>query len=227
MACGIYKITNKINGLSYIGQSTQIEKRWKEHIWGKGNQPLHKDLKQYGISNFIFEILELCQQDELLSKEKKWIKYYGTFQNGYNLNDGGDNHEYAINITKKKIFCYDLNGNFIQSYESLSQAERDTKIPNSNISRAAKNNSRAGKFQWRYSYEPKINPYKRQYKQQKQKQGKAVEQYDQNMNYIATYVSALEAERKTGVDASGIGMVCNGQRKTAGKYIWRFKKEVT
>lgn len=28
---GIYKITNKINGKMYIGQSNDIERRFKEH----------------------------------------------------------------------------------------------------------------------------------------------------------------------------------------------------
>ena len=30
--CGIYKITNKINGKCYIGQSVDIKRRWREHI---------------------------------------------------------------------------------------------------------------------------------------------------------------------------------------------------
>ena len=29
---GIYKITNKINGHSYIGLSTKVEERWKYHL---------------------------------------------------------------------------------------------------------------------------------------------------------------------------------------------------
>ena len=33
MNCYIYKITNSINGKSYIGQTQNtIEERWKEHI---------------------------------------------------------------------------------------------------------------------------------------------------------------------------------------------------
>ncbi|MDR0677008.1 MAG: GIY-YIG nuclease family protein [Elusimicrobiota bacterium] len=28
---GIYKITNNINGKTYIGQSRNIERRWKDH----------------------------------------------------------------------------------------------------------------------------------------------------------------------------------------------------
>ena len=30
---GIYKITNKVNGLSYIGQSVHIERRFREHCF--------------------------------------------------------------------------------------------------------------------------------------------------------------------------------------------------
>ena len=82
----------------------------------------------------------------MLIKEKQWIKHYNTFINGYNLNDGGDNHNYAINKTKKEIFCYDLQGKFLYKYESLSQAERETGVPNSNISRAAKTGGKAGNF---------------------------------------------------------------------------------
>ena len=29
--CGIYKITNNINGKVYIGQSVNITRRWREH----------------------------------------------------------------------------------------------------------------------------------------------------------------------------------------------------
>ena len=31
MMVGIYKITNKLNGKVYIGQSNDIERRWAEH----------------------------------------------------------------------------------------------------------------------------------------------------------------------------------------------------
>jgi hypothetical protein len=30
MSCGIYKITNKLNNHSYIGQSINIENRWSD-----------------------------------------------------------------------------------------------------------------------------------------------------------------------------------------------------
>lgn len=71
---GIYKITNLLNGHSYIGLSTHIETRWKEHK-SQYNQEREKDkalykaFKKYGIDNFNFEVLEECSIDELSKKE--------------------------------------------------------------------------------------------------------------------------------------------------------------
>jgi group I intron endonuclease len=58
---GIYKITNKINGKVYIGQSINIERRWKEHISDKRkNSLIHLAIEKYGEKNFNFEIIEEC-----------------------------------------------------------------------------------------------------------------------------------------------------------------------
>lgn len=92
MTCGIYKITNKINNKSYIGQSVFIEERWKEHkenAWDKIS-PLYEDMRKYGIKNFSFNIIEECDTDLLNEKEKYWISFYNSYLNGYNKTKGGD-----------------------------------------------------------------------------------------------------------------------------------------
>ena len=91
---GIYKITNKINNLSYIGQSTQIEQRFREHKksynwYREKNKKLYKDILEYGIDNFSFEILEECSIEELNDKEQYYIKYYNTYPDQYNMAPGG------------------------------------------------------------------------------------------------------------------------------------------
>ena len=91
---GIYKITNKINNLSYIGQSTQIEQRFREHKksynwYREKNKKLYKDILEYGINNFSFEILEECSIEELNNKEQYYIKYYNTYPDQYNMTPGG------------------------------------------------------------------------------------------------------------------------------------------
>lgn len=88
---GIYKFTNKINGKSYIGQSTNIERRHKEHKYRNGENTLfHKAIKEYGFDNFDFSIIEYCSADELNDKEVFYIKKYNTLiPNGYNVSEGG------------------------------------------------------------------------------------------------------------------------------------------
>ena len=41
MSIGIYKITNKFNGKSYIGLSTNIEERFKKHRQKQGDKILY------------------------------------------------------------------------------------------------------------------------------------------------------------------------------------------
>ena len=92
---GIYKIENKINGKVYIGQSKDIERRWEEHkSCRKPNAILTIVFQKYGVSNFDFSVIEECQQDELDEREKYWIQYYNSFEDGYNLTRGGNSGFY-------------------------------------------------------------------------------------------------------------------------------------
>lgn len=54
---------------------------------------------------------------------------------------------------------------------------------------------------------------------------KAVNQYDLDGNYIATYKSSYEAERITGIGRTCIGGCCRKEHHTAGGYVWKFVEE--
>ena len=58
---------------------------------------------------------------------------------------------YNIKTAKsaKEVSQYDLNLNFIKTYPSIAEAQRQTGI--NNISRAIKNNSKAGSFYWKFN----------------------------------------------------------------------------
>ena len=88
---GIYKFTNKTNGKSYIGQSVDIQRRYKEHKSQRNENTLfHKAIDEYGFDNFDFSIIEICNISELNWKEVFYIKEYQTlFPNGYNISEGG------------------------------------------------------------------------------------------------------------------------------------------
>ena len=49
-----------------------------------------------------------------------------------------------------------------------------------------------------------------------------VVKYDLNGNYIAEYLSIKIAARENNISDSNIIKCCKGQRKTAGRYIWKY-----
>lgn len=94
---GIYKITNILNENSYIGLSTNIEKRWLRHKSNYINpdnkeyeKTLYRAFRKYGIENFTFEVIEECPVEELANREIYWISYFDSFANGYNETPGGE-----------------------------------------------------------------------------------------------------------------------------------------
>ena len=104
---GIYKITNLINNKAYIGQSVDIYSRWKAHqLLGtyqncQYSNQLYSDIYNLGLDNFSFEIIEKTSFDMLNEREKYWIKYYNTYENGYNLTKGGKGSpKYDYNLIK-------------------------------------------------------------------------------------------------------------------------------
>lgn len=89
---GIYKFTNKINGMSYIGQSVDVERRYKEHQnIGREDTLFHQALREFGFDNFKFEVIEECDICKLNDREMFYIFAYETLAPyGYNVSMGGD-----------------------------------------------------------------------------------------------------------------------------------------
>lgn len=97
MFSNIYVIKNLINNKQYVGQTVDVEKRWKEHKLNakRGTDTtiyLYNAMKEYGIDNFEFRVIEEnIRLDEINDKEEYWIKELDTLRpNGYNLTLGGE-----------------------------------------------------------------------------------------------------------------------------------------
>ena len=91
---GIYKITNQLNGVCYIGQAVDVAKRWKAHakcglgIDAPASNKLYIAMQQDGLENFTWELLEKCTTNELNEKEKFYIELYQAKEYGYNSTKG-------------------------------------------------------------------------------------------------------------------------------------------
>ena len=106
--CGIYCIENLINGKRYVGQSIDIYSRWKNHIHSlngnrSNNTLLQRAWNKYGEDNFKFQILEACAEEDLDEKERAYINLYNSCENGYNIEDGGNEHKHLSYATKNKL----------------------------------------------------------------------------------------------------------------------------
>ena len=104
---GIYKITNKINGKIYIGQSTNCYGRWLQHRSASktDNRPLYQDMRKYGLDNFTFKIIEKMPAYLLNTREQEYIqKYDCMYPKGYNIEKGGNYYsiDYYINNNNSK-----------------------------------------------------------------------------------------------------------------------------
>ena len=96
---GVYSIVNNVTGDLYIGSSKNIKQRWYVHkccsSWKKQpNFKLYKDMAQYGLGNFIFEILE--ETSNIREREQYWID---KLKPSYNSNRAD-----GVDIEKHKEF---------------------------------------------------------------------------------------------------------------------------
>lgn len=141
---GIYKITNLINKKIYIGQSIDINRRFKEHIriskLNKDNMPIHKAIYKYGIENFILEIIEECNIELLDEKEIYYINFFNSRDKhiGYNISFGGNTGPIKsgidnINSILTEEIVIKIRTLYLEGYVKKQAYERINKIYPINI----------------------------------------------------------------------------------------------
>ena len=92
----IYKITNKMNGLAYIGKTSNFKRRIREHERATEDTAIHNAIIKYGPENFTYEILERFPQEHLAEREMTWIAVFNTWKgDGYNCTPGGNDFIYG------------------------------------------------------------------------------------------------------------------------------------
>jgi group I intron endonuclease len=223
---GIYKITNP-KGKTYIGQSINIERRFKEYktIQCKQQPKIYYSLKKYGPENHIFEIIEECNLEQLNEKELYWKLYYNCIIEGLNceLYDNGIGPR--SEETKQKISLA-LQNHHLHYTEDIIQKMKKPKPKGfgEKISKAltGKPNQMKGKTQ---KFKGRVSPNKNnKYKHSLEscaKKHKPILQYNLKENFIKEWSSIKEAKMYTKIN--NIPLALSGANKTAGKFIWRYK----
>jgi group I intron endonuclease len=106
----IYKITCKVNGKVYIGQTRlEVKDRWHGHRSSaskyaklenkaddKTGMIISRAIAKHGHENFTIEVVEECTCEELDEREKYYIAKFNSLNpNGYNVRAGGSGGEHT------------------------------------------------------------------------------------------------------------------------------------
>lgn len=232
---GIYKIV--INKHFYIGSSRNISSRLKQHrntLRAKKhhNRTFQRCFNKYGEENLYFECVEIVQDiSQLIIREKYYIETLKPDINHildpvdikrdkiYRKRISESKKEYfkthdQINI--KEVHQYDLNGNYIATYKSISEAAKETgRIDCTDICAVCNNRVYTARgFRWSFNKCDKLPEMKKNYKHV------AVIQMDLNGNFIKEWESRTHAEEELGI--FNIYKACT-KGVTAGGYKWKYK----
>lgn len=230
----IYKISNDINDLVYIGQTIKtVDYRFKEHIRESKRESqnqkkltkFHQAIVELGADHFQVETIEECANDLLDKREIFWINYYNSFWCGYNSTLGG---QYRFNVSANKVIQYDINGNYIHLFLDAKEAAESVNRDEASIRDACcRRRKTCAGYQWRYYQEdfpsiiaPLLSDSSAHCDSLIKK---AVIQYDIFGKKIRQFGSIEEASTLTGIRRGNISRACHsGGTTKAGGFQWRF-----
>ena len=221
----IYKITNKIDGKSYVGQSLNDPKiRWKQHFReNSGCICLRNAIQKYGKENFKTEIICICFDEDINFYEIEYIEKFNTISpNGYNLQSGGNNGRRLHEDTKKKLsntMKKVMNNEDIK--KKLSESTRlYYSVPRTKVARSEE-------FKKNLSDKLKGRKLSEEDKQNKRKNAQKnikniVEQYTLDGVLLNTFNGTGDAARSLGLFKGSISHVCNGKLNSTGGFKFKY-----
>lgn len=200
---GIYKIENIINGKFYIGSAERLIKRKNNHLCYLRNGT-HTNIKlqrawdKYGEDCFKFSIIENCENNLLIKREQYYIDSLNPFYNICRI-AGRTEGRITSEETRRKMKLSHSQRNCKHSEETKKIMREKAILSGRKPSKEAVEKSLINRF-------------------------RPVLQYDINHNFIKEFCSIAEAERELKINSTGIIYSAKGVRKTAGGFIWKYKK---
>lgn len=230
---GIYYI--KISDKDYVGSAVSIGHRLKHHIWSLNsgrhhNRTMQNAWNKYGKAEF--KMLEECNKDVLIDRELYYITELNPYMN-HILNpvkiirddlykkrlSEGLKKAYANGLeahNKQEVHMYSLEGKYIKSFSSITEASQEFNADPSGICAALNNRAySACKHLWSTSKQDQITIPKKNY------QTVSVLQYTlDGITLLKKWDSTKEAQQTLGIN--NIHRAASKNR-TAGGFKWKFE----
>lgn len=223
------------------------------------NNKFYTAIRKYGWDSFQYEVLytiikETSEEiiETLNEREIYYIGLFDSYKNGYNMTIGGrqlrgiyhpsygthlseEHKNKLVQSVSKQVSQYDINGNYIATYDSATNAQLATGCDASQIIAICKGKAYTSKnYQWRYGNSkenigvpniPKSKGGTGRYGKLNGK-SKQVFQYTLQGELVNIWESALQAEREQKYSSTHISKAVKlkkpyGKRDQL-KYIWSF-----
>lgn len=217
---GIYKITNQLTQEVYIGQSKNIEHRIAQHKAASKrlNETalLYRKIREYGIENFSFDVIEECNVDKLDEREIYWISYYNSYEKGYNMTRGGQGDNTASYIDVQKVYSLWDEGKTIGQITEITKYSRQvirnylSTYPNYSPSESRKRSGCLSAMSSK-NLEKRASSYKK------------ICRYTLDGEYLDTWNSCKEILRELNINNQSVMKCCQKKFQSAGGFKWAFE----
>lgn len=203
----VYVITNNVNGKQYVGTTNfNLNKRFKEHCRDAKksrykDRQLYLDMNEYGVENFCIEELEECQREDRFDREAYWVNKLDTYNNGYNHTFGG---------VGTQFYDYKVVSDMYVELGTVKAVCNELGCDPHTVRIACRENNVdiiSGKEQNRITYSKPVE---------------MLDKYKENILRIFPSMSNVGEFLGNRSTTRHVTEVCNGKRKTAYGYKWRW-----
>ncbi len=144
---GIYKITSP-TGKIYIGESEDLKTRCGFYLTPnriKKQRAIYNSLVKHSVENHKIEILEFCEPEKLMIRERFWQEYFNSVDNGLNCYLTPTNtKKKVLSKETKKIMSEKSKG--VNNHFYGKKHTEESKLKISNSSKGKNNPNYGGKF---------------------------------------------------------------------------------
>lgn len=141
----VYVHKNKINGKCYVGITSQNpELRWQNGNGYRTQTKFYNAIRKYGWNGFFHQIMATgLTEEEAKLMEQKLIKFYDSYNNGYNATLGGD----TPTNQPKPVMIYETG----KIYSSAREVAEVYMVDISRVYHAIQKHSELGGYHWCYA----------------------------------------------------------------------------
>lgn len=206
----VYKATSKTTGKVYVGITTNtLEYRKSQHkraaFEGQKNYHFYNAIQKYGFDDFVFEIIEdnITDIKTLQDREVYWIKFYNSYEEGYNSTRGGEGAVVRDDELILKLFVEGLS---VQEICKITGYNKNTIYRSFSANNLSEENRQ------------------RQNEKNRQRCSMPVLQYTLKGDFVKEWPSATSVTEE-GFNQSAVSNVCRQEQLTAYGYIWKYKND--